>query len=88
MLGCGSPKPCAAHRLGVAWTRAEVLQPPACQLPDNGEAGARMRAAQPIPFCGRGHQPDQERQRRVQQRILLGSGGSYHDKTWQDLVLL
>ena len=61
----------------VAAARAAVLQAPGCQLPDDGQAGARMAAPELVPLCRRRHEPHQQGQRWVQQRILAMKTASH-----------
>lgn len=64
------PKPSGPHQRCLARVRASIPQAPARDLPHDGQAGARVRAAKAVPLGCCSHQPHQQRQRRVHQRVL------------------
>jgi len=63
-------EPTGTHRPDRAGDRVCIAQAPARQLPDDGQAGCCMRAAKPVALGSGCHQPHEQRQRRVQQRVL------------------
>ena len=75
------------YRGRVAAAREAVLQAPGCQLPDYGQAGARVAAPQLVPLCCRRHEPHQQGQRWVQQRILAMRPESHVMGARSDLTL-
>jgi hypothetical protein len=72
---CG---PTGTHRPDRAGDGARIAQAPARELPDDSQAGCRMRTAEPVALGGGRHQPHEQRQRGVQQRVLCKRPSSAH----------